>query len=75
MLLLTSMCAGALVGAEEPSDSYAVLIETAAELRVRHMDGAAGLCDRQLATLLAQLGPDRFEEVLLEAQRRRRNLA
>ena len=74
MLLLTSMCAGALGGAEEPSDSYAVLIETAAELRVRHMDGAAGLCDRQLATLLAQLGPDKFEEVLLEAQRRRRAL-
>jgi hypothetical protein len=74
VLLTTSMCAGALMGADEPSDSYAVLIETAAELRCRHMDGAADLCDRQLATLQAQLGPDRFEAVLLEAQRRRRAL-
>lgn len=74
MLLVTSMCAGALSGAEEPSDSYAVLIETAAELRCRYMDGAADLCDRQLATLLSQLGPDRFEEILLEAQHRRRGL-
>ena len=74
MLLVTSMCAGALGGAEEQTDSYAVLIETAAELRCRYMDGAADLCDRQLATLLAQLGPDRFEEILLEAQHRRRGL-
>ena len=66
ILLVTSMCAGALGGADEQSDSYAVLIETAAELRCRYMDGAADLCDRQLATLLAQLGPDRFEEILLE---------
>lgn len=74
ILLVTSMCAGALGGAEEQSDSYAVLIETAAELRCRYMDGAADLCDRQLTTLLAQLGPDRFEEILLEAQHRRRDL-
>lgn len=74
VLLLTTLCAGALAGADEPSDSYAVLIETAADLRCKYMDGAADLCDRQLATLLAQLGPDRFEEVLLEAQHRRRSL-
>ena len=74
VLLLTTLCAGALSGADEPSDSYSVLIETAADLRCKYMDGAADLCDRQLTTLLAQLGPDRFEEVLLEAQHRRRSL-
>ena len=54
MLLVTSMCAGPSGGAaEEQTDSYAVLIETAAGVRCRYMDGAADLCDRQLATLLA----------------------
>lgn len=71
-LLIVSLVSGALVAADETCEAYDVLIQSAAELRVRHMDGVADLLDRQLATLRGQLGPDGFEPLLREAQRRRR---
>jgi len=71
-LLIVSLVSGALVAADETCEAYDVLIQSAAELRMRHMDGVADLLDRQLATLRGQLGPDGFEPVLREAQRRRR---
>lgn len=76
-LLVTSLCAAALYGAGDPCEAYGVLVRSAAELRVQRMDGAADLCDRQIAALRVQLGaePDRFDELLTEAQRRRRELA
>ncbi len=71
-LLLISIVGGALVACDETCEGYDVLVQSAAELRCRHMDGVADLLDRQLATLRGQLGPDGFEPVVLEAQRRRR---
>ncbi len=71
-LLIVSLVGGALVAADETCEGYDVLVQSAAELRCRHMDGVADLLDRQLATLRGQLGPDGFEPVLREAQRRRR---
>jgi hypothetical protein len=38
------------------------------------LDGVADLCDRQISTLRTQLGLDRFESLLGEAQRRRKTL-
>ena len=70
-LLIVSLVGGALVAADENCEGYDVLVQSAAELRCRHMDGVADLLDRQLATLRGQLGPDGFEPVLREAQRRR----
>ena len=71
-LLIVSLVGGALVAADENCEGYDILVQSAAELRCRHMDGVADLLDRQLATLRGQLGPDGFEPVLREAQRRRR---
>jgi hypothetical protein len=71
-LLIVSVVSSALVAADETCEGYDVLVQSAAELRCRHMDGVADLLDRQLATLRGQLGPDGFEPVLREAQRRRR---
>ena len=64
--------ASALVAADETCEAYDVLVQSAAELRCRRIDGVADLIDRQLATLRGQLGPDGFEPLLREAQRRRR---
>ena len=71
-LLIVSLLASALVSADETCEAYDVLVQSAAELRCRRMDGVADLLDRQLATLRGQLGPDGFEPLLREAQRRRR---
>lgn len=73
-LLLTGLTAGMLLGAEEFCDAYDVLVQSAAELRCRYLDGVADLCDRQISTLRAQLGLERFESLLGEAQRRRKTL-
>lgn len=73
-LLFTAMCAGALAGMGDVCESYGVLIEAAAELRCRYMDGVADLCDRQIAVLRHQLGADAFEQLIAEAQRRRQEL-
>ncbi len=73
-LLLTSLVAGALSGAGDPCEAYGVLIQAAAELRCRYMDGVADLCDRQITTMRHQQGPDAFERLLTEAQRRRQQL-
>ncbi|HNN53619.1 MAG TPA: hypothetical protein PKO07_21485 [Pseudomonadota bacterium] len=71
-LLLLSIISGALVCSDETCEGYDILVQSAAELRCRYMDGVADLLDRQLATLRGQLGPDGFEPVVREAQRRRR---
>lgn len=71
-LLLLSIVGGALVSSDETVEGYDLLVQSAAELRCRFMDGVADLLDRQLATLRGQLGPDGFEPVIREAQRRRR---
>lgn len=71
-LLIVSVLASALVAADETCEAYDVLVQSAAELRCRRIDGVADLIDRQLATLRGQLGPDGFEPLLREAQRRRR---
>jgi hypothetical protein len=73
-LLLTSLAAGALGGGGDFCEAYSLLIEAAADLRCRYMDGVAELCDRQIAAIRQQLGPDAFDELLTEAQRRRREL-
>ena len=73
-LLVTSLVAGALAGADDACESYGLLVQAAAELRCRYMDGVADLCDRQIAALRQQLGPDAFDELLTEAQRRRQQL-
>jgi hypothetical protein len=73
-LLLTGLTAGMLLGAEESCDAYDVLVQSAAELRCRYLDGVADLCDRQISTLRTQLGLERFESLLGEAQRRRKTL-
>jgi hypothetical protein len=73
-LLFTALCAGALSGMGDTCESYGVLIEAAAELRCRYMDGVADLCDRQIAVLRHQLGADAFEQLIAEAQRRRHEL-
>lgn len=73
-LLLASMSAGALSGMGDQCGAYGVLVEAAADLRCRYMDGVADLCDRQIAMLRHQLGPDAFEGLIAEAQRRRHEL-
>ncbi len=73
-LLFTSLMAGALAGSGDTCESYGLLVEAAADLRCRYMDGVADLCDRQITTLRHELGPDAFEELLTEAQRRRQRL-
>jgi hypothetical protein len=73
-LLFTSLAAGALSGAGDNCEAYGLLVEAAAELRCRYMDGVADLCDRQIAALRHSLGPDAFDELLTEAQRRRQLL-
>ncbi len=73
-LLFTALCAGTLAGMGDTCEAYSVLIEAAAELRCRYMDGVAELCDRQIALLRHQLGADAFEQLIAEAQRRRHEL-
>lgn len=73
-LLITCLLSGSLSGAGDACESYRILIQAAADLRVRYMDGIADLCDRQLSVLRNQLGPDAFEKLLDEAQRRREAL-
>jgi hypothetical protein len=73
-LLFISMVAGALAGASDNCEAYGLLVEAAAELRCRYMDGVADLCDRQIATMRHDLGPDAFDALLTEAQRRRQLL-
>jgi len=73
-LLFTVLCAGALAGMGDSCEAYGVLVEAAAELRCRYMDGVADLCDRQIAVLRHQLGMDGFEQLIAEAQRRRHEL-
>ncbi len=73
-LLMVNLFAGAQIGAGDPCGAYGVLVQAAADLRCRRMDGVADLCDRQITTLRTRLGPERFDELLTEAQRRRREL-
>jgi len=73
-LLFTVLCAGALAGMGDACEAYGVLVEAAAELRCRYMDGVADLCDRQIAVLRHRLGTDAFEQLIAEAQRRRQEL-
>ena len=73
-LLFTVVCAGALSGMGDTCEAYSILVEAAAELRCRYMDGVADLCDRQIAVLRHQLGMDGFEQLIVEAQRRRHEL-
>jgi hypothetical protein len=73
-LLLTSLIAGALTGAGDTCEAYGLLVQAAAELRCRYLDGVADLCDRQIAAMRHELGPDAFDELLTEAQRRRHQL-
>lgn len=73
-LLFTVLCAGALAGMGDTCEAYGILVEAAAELRCRYMDGVADLCDRQIAMLRHQLGMDAFEQLIAEAQRRRHEL-
>jgi len=73
-LLVVSLVAGAMAGADDACEAYGLLVQASAELRCRYMDGVADLCDRQIAALRHQLGPDCFDELLTEAQRRRQQL-
>ena len=47
-LLLLSIISGALVCSDETCEGYDILVQSAAELRCRYMDGVADLLDRQL---------------------------
>jgi hypothetical protein len=73
-LLVTSLVAGALTGSGDACEAYGLLVQASAELRCRYMDGVADLCDREIQALRLQLGPDAFDELLTEAQRRRQQL-
>jgi hypothetical protein len=70
-VLFTGLCAGVLRAAGDPCEAYTVLVHAAATLRLRHMDGAAEMCDRQIEVLRVELGVDRFEALLVEARQRR----
>lgn len=71
-LLVTSLTAGALLGAGDAVEAYNILVHAAAALRCRRMEGAADLCDRQLTALRQRLGEEHFEAVVTEARERRR---
>lgn len=73
-LLVTSLVAGALTGASDACEAYGLLVQACAELRCRYMDGVADLCDRQITALRLSLGPDAFDDLITEAQRRRQQL-
>jgi hypothetical protein len=73
-LLVTSLVAGALTGASDACEAYGLLVQASAELRCRYMDGVADLCERQITALRSSLGPDAFDDLLTEAQRRRQQL-
>ena len=70
-LLCTGLYAGVLLSLHDLPEAYRVLVEAAADMRCRYLDGVADLCDRQILVLQHRLGPDTFERVLNEAQRRR----